>query len=101
MSTDLELAFLRTVYTLCIREKVFVHHCNDARRCVGNGWPDLVLIGQHGLLFRECKVSPVDRLRPEQVSVLYLLKANGQDAKVWTSADLKSGAVASEIEAIS
>lgn len=99
--SELEHVFLAQVYKLCRGFNVYAHHCNDATRCHGKGWPDLVLVGKHGALFREVKNSPVDTLRPEQTTVLYLLRASGLDAAVWRPEDLHSGAVAKQIAEIS
>lgn len=93
--TDLERDFLSAVYRICRSSGVYAHHCQSI--CHGKGWPDLVLIGNHGVLFREVKSSPVDVVRREQTTVLYLLKANGQDAGIWRPEDLRCGAVAQQI----
>ena len=99
--TDLEHDYLSEVYRLCRGFDVYVHHCNAAMRCHGKGWLDLILVGMHGILFREVKSSPVDAVRPEQTSLIYRLKASGQDAGVWRPEDLHSGAVAQQIAGIS
>lgn len=96
-----EPEYLRHVYALAEKAGVRVHHCNDSRHCHGKGFPDLVLIGAHGLMFREVKASPGDWPKPEQVGLLWLLKASGQDADFWYEDDLKSGTVAYEIGRIS
>jgi hypothetical protein len=96
-----EAEYLGQVYELAGKAGVLVHHCEDSRRCHGKGFPDLVLIGAHGLLLREVKASPGDRPRPEQTGLLWLLKASGQDARIWNYDDLKSGTVAYEIGRIS
>jgi hypothetical protein len=95
-----ESEFLAEVYKLADAEGVFVHHCGIAWRCHGDGWPDLVLVGTRGVLYREVKASPDDRMRPEQTALLWLLRAAGQDAEVWTEKDLASGTVAWEIRVI-
>lgn len=98
--TELEGAYLGAVYRLCHREQVLFHHCQDSRKCSGAGLPDLILAGPNGCLFREIKVSPFDVPTSQQKSWLYMLKASGQDAAVWTSADLANGTVENEINAI-
>jgi hypothetical protein len=95
-----ERQFLEQVYGICAKAGVTVHHCNDARRCHGNGLPDLILIGVNGVLWREVKSQYDVNLRPVQTAVLWTLRAARQDARVWTEQDLDGGAVAREIAAI-
>jgi hypothetical protein len=99
--TELEGAYLSNVYRLCHREQVLFHHCLDSRKCSGAGLPDVIIVGPNGCIFREIKVSPFDAPTSEQKAWLYMLQAAGQDARVWTSADLSDGTVASEIKALS
>lgn len=65
----------------------------------GKGFPDLVLVGAGGILYRELKTD-VGRLRPEQVVWLRQLKAAGADAGMWRPADLHSGRIERELRAI-
>lgn len=96
-----ELDYLTAVYTIASDAAVRVHHCCVSWRCEGeNGFPDLVLVGIHGVLFREIKASYSDRPSPEQTAWLWLLKAAGADADVWNSEDLLCGRVADEIAKI-
>jgi len=73
------------------------HHC-DMRRSQA-GWPDLELVGDLGVLYRELKVPP-DKTTREQRALGYRLLASGQDWSVWTPADLDIGAIKSQLEAI-
>lgn len=95
-----EREYLAEVYELAAKAPVSVHHCNDSRYCHGTGFPDLVLIGARGVLWREVKASPGDRATPEQTALLWLLRATGQDARLWTERDLATGKVAEEIASI-
>lgn len=96
-----ESDYLAEVYGLCKEAGVSCHHCNDSRRCKGGkGWLDLTLVGTKGVLFREVKTIN-DRVKPEQTAMIWLLKAAGASAKVWTEADLIMGVVAQEIAGIS
>jgi hypothetical protein len=95
-----ESDYLADVYEICKDAGVSVHHCNDSRHCHGAGFPDLLLIGVRGILFREVKASATDRPRPEQTAILWLLRAAGQDAEVWNATDLLTGRVADEIARI-
>lgn len=65
----------------------------------GKGFPDLVLAGAGGILYRELKTD-VGRLSPEQKVWLARLAAAGADAKVWREADLHDGTIESELRAI-
>lgn len=65
----------------------------------GKGFPDVVLAGEGGLLFRELK-SAKGILSPEQKVWLDVLAAAGADAGVWRPADLRSGRIEAETRAI-
>lgn len=44
------------VEAICIRRGLLWHHCSDARKCHGpRGYPDLVVVGPHGIVFAELK----------------------------------------------
>lgn len=73
-------------------------HDNDSRRNRA-GFPDLVVCGTQGFLFRELK-SESGRLRPEQMDWLSRLNLGGADAAIWRPADLQSGRIKNELEAI-
>ena len=73
-------------------------HIPDARG-MSRGMPDDLLIGRHGILWRECK-SFRGRLTSEQRKVGYALQALGQDWDWWTPADWLSGRIEQELEAI-
>lgn len=74
-----------------------VHHC-DMRQSEP-GFPDLVIVGPHGVLWRELKVPP-DELSSEQRALGYTLIAARQNWKVWTPDDLVQGDVRLELESI-
>lgn len=65
----------------------------------GKGWPDLTLVGAGGVLFRELK-STRGGLAAEQVAWLERLRAAGMSAEVWRPADLHSGRIAAELQAV-
>ena len=65
----------------------------------GKGFPDLVLAGAGGILYRELKTD-AGRLRPEQVVWLRTLKSAGASADVWRPADLRSGRIERELRAV-
>jgi hypothetical protein len=63
------------------------------------GFPDLVIIGHRGVLWRELKVPP-DVLRSSQRALGYRLHAAGQDWKVWTPANWEARDVEEELRSI-
>ena len=65
----------------------------------GRGWPDLVIAGEHGVLFRECKSGDGVTSVHQDWWGWYLHNA-GYDFGVWRPADWKSGRIRSELEAI-
>jgi VRR-NUC domain len=71
------------------------YHTHDARRSP-KGFPDLVLCGPGGVLFRELKTQR-GIVRPEQQQWLDALAAANADAGVWRPADLLSGRIAREV----
>lgn len=95
-----EDAYLSEVYRIADDADVFVHHCNDPRRCHGTGFLDLVLIGSRGVIWREVKAGYGHSTTPSQTSILYRLRGSGHDARVWKTADLLGGIVADEIARI-
>ena len=77
---------------------VRVHH-RDSRQTT-SGWPDDVLLGPGGCLFRELKRQD-GRATGTQEAMLAALIVAGQDAAIWRPEDLLSGRIAREITAIS
>lgn len=65
----------------------------------GKGFPDLVLVGGGGILYRELKTD-VGRLSPEQAVWIRELRSAGADAAMWRPADLHSGRIEQELRAI-
>lgn len=65
----------------------------------GKGWPDLVLVGAGGVLFRELK-SAAGSPSEEQRAWLVALNVAGQDANVWRPVDLRSGRILAELKAV-
>ena len=79
--------------------RVAAFHFSDSRRVTAPGWPDWVLIGPRGLLFREVK-GDGDKLSGEQRAVGYALQAHGLNWDTWRVDDHFSGRIRREIEAI-
>lgn len=63
------------------------------------GWPDLVIAGERGVLFRELKTED-GSTAAEQDMWLWLLHHAGLDAAVWRPADWHAGLIRRQLEAI-
>ena len=90
--------FQQKLIDLCHWSGLYVYHTHDSRRS-SPGWPDLVIVGPRGILFRELKTE-TGKLSDAQKRVLGILTAAGADASVWRPADLTAGIVAAELRAI-
>jgi len=71
-------------------------HAHDGRRSWGPGFPDLVIVGRGGCVFRECKTQ-AGSLSPEQRQWGDTLKRAGQNWRTWRPVDLFSGSIAREL----
>jgi hypothetical protein len=71
-------------------------HAADSRRSWGRGFPDLVIAGRAGTIFRECKTES-GSLSPEQRRWGDVLKRGGQNWRVWRPSDLLDGTIAREL----
>lgn len=103
-----EDTLLGTVIDMAARLGVRTAHFRPAKTSTGwrtavqgdgKGFPDLVLTGPGGVLFRELK-SDRGHLSAEQQAWLVALVAAGEDAAVWRPADLHGGLIEAEIRAI-
>jgi len=68
------------------------YHTHDSRRSEP-GFPDLVIVGPGGVLFREVKTAR-GRVTPDQRRWLDALSAAGADAGVWRPGDWPLGVLA-------
>lgn len=93
-----EADFQRAVLSLARWLGLLDWHDNDSRRNSA-GLPDLILVGPRGVLWRELKTA-TGKLRPAQQTWGTALGIAGQDWDVWRPADLRSGRVKQEMEAI-
>jgi hypothetical protein len=76
-------------------------HARDSRYLHGTkGFPDFLITGRGGVLFRECKPRRSSQLFPSQTAWRYLLKAAGADYGIWTQEDLDDGTIEREVDAI-
>lgn len=65
----------------------------------GKGFPDLVLVGPHGVLYREAK-SGRGVLEPEQRRWRDVLLAAGQDWALWRPQQWHDGTIRAELTAL-
>lgn len=77
---------------------VWWYHNPDSRRS-NPGWPDLVLCGRRGTIFRELKTA-TGVVSGEQAAWGARLLDGGLDWDVWRPGDLQSGRIARELQAI-
>lgn len=95
---------LTAVIALCKLMQLRVHHVRPARTEQGwrtpvqghAGFPDLVIAGPAGHLFRELK-SDTGRLTEDQVDWLVML---GPGSGIWRPVDLVSGLIRDELQRI-
>jgi hypothetical protein len=78
-----------------------VLHVRDVRRehRAWKGFPDVVIVGQAGIAFRELKQAGAG-LRGEQKRWAWRLCEAGQDVAEWRPADWHSGRIAAELAAL-
>jgi hypothetical protein len=87
------------VQDLCTFYRVRYFHSTDSRRDLGKGWPDYVIAGPSGIIFRECK-GELNDVTAEQTAWKWTLRASGLSWDVWRPKDLASGRVEAEISAL-
>jgi hypothetical protein len=71
-------------------------HAADSRRSWGRGFPDLVIVGRGGCIWRECKTEH-GSLSPEQRQWGDALRASGQRWSVWRPRHLLDHSIAKEL----
>lgn len=77
--------------------QLLAYHTHDSRRSEP-GWPDLVIVGDNGVLFRELK-SKVGRVSKEQRMWMQAMELAGLDVGVWRPEDWPAR-ICSEIDAL-
>jgi hypothetical protein len=82
-----------SILDLARRHRLLAFHVRDSRKSLGVGFPDLVLCGVGGVLFRELK-NDVLQPTPEQMCWLGTLDAGGADAALWRPSNWHSGEIA-------
>lgn len=82
----------------CRRLGLRHYHTHNSRRSEP-GWPDSVIVGPHGVLFRELK-RQTQHPTAVQRQWLAALTAAGQDVAVWRPSDWHDGTIARQLAAI-
>lgn len=86
------------VRLMCAQLRLYHYHPHDSRRSTA-GWPDSVIIGPAGIIFRELKTER-GQLSSKQREVGYLLAQHGLSWEVWRPADLTSGVIGRQLAAL-
>jgi hypothetical protein len=74
-------------------------HIPDSRTVSGaSGFPDFIITGPHGILYRECKPRRSSQLGRNQIAWKYMLLAAGANCGVWAQEDLDDGTAQRELE---
>jgi len=89
---------LATVRQACKTLHLLVYHTYDSRRSE-RGFPDLVIVGVRGILFRELK-NEKNKPTIHQQQWIQALQAAGADAGLWRPSDIFSGRITSELRRI-
>jgi len=97
---------------LAMTEKDLLEQCRAATKTLGllcyhtyssrrsePGFPDLVIVGRHGLLIRELKQQR-GKVTPAQSIWLNALDDAGVNADVWRPADLIDGTILDQMRAV-
>lgn len=97
--TELELE--REVRRLLQERGLYGYHHPDSRRAGSSaaGFPDWVVLGKGGVLWRELK-DPYRGLSQPQWDVAHLLQTARQDWAIWRPEHLHSGRIAAELDAV-
>jgi hypothetical protein len=89
------------VATLANDLGIWWHHCRDSRYCQGvAGLPDLLLIGDRGLMFAELK-GDNGRSSRQQLRYAARLMQAGAKYQLWTPEQWRAGWVRRRLQAIS
>ena len=93
-----EADLLEAVFEQACSLGLLAYHTHDSRRSLP-GFPDLVIVGPGGVLWRELKDQTRDLTR-EQRRWRTALQATGQDWALWRPLDLLSGQIHTELSAL-
>jgi hypothetical protein len=81
----------------CRVNGLLVHTCNLSVRCTGKGFPDLIIASTNGVIWAELKAWSASKVKPEQTTWAYTLKAARQHYCRWTIADWDNGTIQREL----
>lgn len=90
---------MENIRDACTRLHLRAFHCYDSRRSWGPGFPNLVIGGRGGVLFRECK-DQSKGLSGEQIRWRDILRASGANWALWRPADWLSGRIWAQLEQV-
>ena len=90
-----EASLQRLVTDMCDLMRLRWHHETDSRRSKP-GFPDLVIVGPGGVLYRELKAQK-GRVRREQKQWLADLTAAGADAQIWRPTDWENQTIYNQL----
>jgi hypothetical protein len=90
---------MEEIRALCSDLRLHVFHVRDSRRSWGPGFPDLVIAGPGGILFREAK-NARNSLSPEQRQWGSVLTRAGADWSTWRPRDLLDGTIGRQLARI-
>lgn len=93
-----EKELLEQVRKACRMLGLHTYHTHDSRRSEP-GFPDLVICGDNGVLYRELKTQK-GRLTGPQNYWLERLTRAGQDAAVWRPTHLLSGVIVDQLKEV-
>jgi len=96
-----EAELLAEVTALCDRLGLLWHHDPDSRRTEGSaGFPDLVIAGPRGVLFRELKSAAGDTSAEQDLWGWTLTCLHHHLWRIWRPADWRLGAIRTELAAL-
>jgi hypothetical protein len=80
---------IKRILDRCDELGLLAHHDSDSRKVQGTpGFPDVVVAGTDGLMWIEMKEDSFSKISSAQVTWKYTLKSSGQNADIYTTADL-------------
>jgi hypothetical protein len=93
------------ILALVDRAGLLAHHCHDSRHCSGPaGFPDLVIAGPGGVIFREVKSEHGETSSSQDMWGYRLLYAAPPFLPplyaIWRPADLESGLIRGELNTL-
>lgn len=93
-----EAELLEQVRDACRALRLRAYHTHDSRRSEP-GFPDLVIVGPRGILYRELKTQK-GRVRPDQADWIFDLTRARQNAGLWRPTDLLNGTILDQLRTI-